>query len=93
MLVQGLVIIIPRFFFIIKPLFQFRLTEFISLIFKDLILCLFGFLGIMIFSSSLELVAFQALIFKVLSFIIFYAIFLFYLKKDLITYTKYLIAK
>jgi O-antigen/teichoic acid export membrane protein len=93
LLIQTIIIILPIYSFIIRPLFHINLTEFLSLIFKDLIIIFSGSLIILFSIKWLELPDAYALILKAILFTVFFTGYILLYKKNIISYSKYLLTK
>ncbi|MBZ9777720.1 MOP flippase family protein [Psychroflexus sp. CAK8W] len=92
-LIQTIIIIFPIYTFIIKPLFDINLNQFLSLIFKDLAIILLGTLIILFTFQSLDLLDVFALILKAILFSIVFIGYILLFKKNIISYSKYLMSK
>jgi O-antigen/teichoic acid export membrane protein len=93
LLIQSLLIILPKYYYIVKPLFQISLKEFISLIFKDLLIVFAVILLIFYSVKSFEMQNSYAIVVKFSFFSFLYLGYLFFFKKNILKYIKYLISK
>jgi O-antigen/teichoic acid export membrane protein len=91
--IQSLLIIIPRYYYIVRPLFQISLKEFTSLIFKDLLIVFTIILLIFYSVISFEMQNLYAIVIKSFFFSFLYLGYLFFFKKNTLKYIKYLISK